>query len=495
MRYAIVSDIHSNLQAWNAVLLDIRSLGVDRIICLGDIVGYGPNPVEVLESVHANVDHFVLGNHDAVICSKLDDELFADSARTVLEWTRQRVGRNAAAFLSRLPLTLDGGTFRCAHGDFADPGYFNYVTEPHEAMPSWNAVGEQLLFVGHTHLPSIFLLGRSGTPHRVPAQDFVIEPEKRYIVNPGSVGQPRDGDARASYCVYDQDAGEVRWRRIPFDIDACRAAIATAGIPAEASCFLDYDPRKGVRPLRDIVNFSPATNPRQAAHNVEAVHTLEVLQKRVRRWKLMFALSSTAALLLMVAVARAWMLKTDRHATIGDAAFAAPVRASIFAADTNMLSCPTNAIAPGSPIAGWTVFLSDTAAQGAGLESGGPQSPPCMTLQSDGGEIRVSSRGFIVEPGTKLQMSALFRHEPGFTGDIWIGLELTRQTPGGETINHINPKPPSASRKDGWLAAQGTVTMPPGAKLIRFEIYGKFNGNTRVSSISLKKKQASVSED
>ncbi|MEI6809351.1 MAG: metallophosphoesterase family protein, partial [bacterium] len=276
MRYAIVSDIHSNLQAWNAVLLDIRSTGVDRIICLGDIVGYGPNPVQVMESVHANVDHFVLGNHDAILCDKLDSSLFNDSARFVLEWTKTQMGKNATKFLSTLPLALDGRTFRCAHGDFSEPGYFNYVTEPQDAMPSWNAVTEQLLFVGHTHVPAIFLLGKSGTPHIVPAQDFALEEEKRYLVNPGSVGQPRDGDARASYCIYDQEAGSVCWRRIPFDIDAYRCSVTSTGLPLSASHFLSFDPRKGVSPLREMLSFSPPNTPELAVQNAVAIQTLEV---------------------------------------------------------------------------------------------------------------------------------------------------------------------------------------------------------------------------
>ncbi|MBA4389292.1 MAG: hypothetical protein C0404_15075, partial [Verrucomicrobia bacterium] len=149
MRIALVSDIHSNLQAWNAVLMDIRSSRLDRIICLGDVVGYGPNPAEVLESVHANVNYLVMGNHDAVICNKIDSSQFQDSAVESLEWSRQRLGKNAVAFLETLPLCLESELFRCAHGDHSDPAAFNYVIEPEDAIPSWQAVSSNLLFVGH----------------------------------------------------------------------------------------------------------------------------------------------------------------------------------------------------------------------------------------------------------------------------------------------------------------------------------------------------------
>lgn len=495
MRYAILSDVHSNLQAWNAVLLDIRSVGVDRIICLGDIVGYGPNPVQVLESVYAGVDHFVLGNHDAVICGKLDDSLFNDSARSVLEWTKDQVGRNARQFLSKLPLALDGVTFRCAHAEFSEPGYFNYITEPQDALPSWNAVKEQLLFVGHTHVPAIFLLGRSGTPHVVPAQDFAIEQEKRYLVNTGSVGQPRDGDARASYCVYDQEAGTVCWRRIPFDIDAYRNAVIAAGISLSASYFLDHDPRKRVRPLREMLSFSPAKSPDKAAQNVVAVHTLEVLQKRVRKWKLLFALAAVLLLVLLLGVSWAWVRNAGRQVTIGDTAPVAPTSAASFAEDTNMLSLPPGEIPAGQVIPGWTLSLLNRHGQQASIETVGTDKAPSLVLKSDGNELRLSSQCFNAKPNMKFHMEALFKPAPGFKGDVFIWIELTRRTPDGEQTNHINQKAPSLKRKDGWLLATSTFTLPAGSESIRFEIYGKFRGRLQITDIQLMRKRPSVSEE
>ena len=103
MRYAIVSDIHSNLQAWNAVLIDIHSMGVDRIICLGDVVGYGPDPAAVLTSVHSHVHHLLLGNHDAVIGNRLDVEIFNDQACKIIEWTKERLDDSAVQLFAELP--------------------------------------------------------------------------------------------------------------------------------------------------------------------------------------------------------------------------------------------------------------------------------------------------------------------------------------------------------------------------------------------------------
>ena len=152
MQVALTSDIHANLQAWNAVLLDIRSLGLDNVFCLGDIVGYGPNPAEVLSSVHSNVEHLVLGNHDAVVCGKLKADLFNDSAAELIRWTATRLNNKAVNFLASLPLTIDCGDFRCSHGDLSDPAAFNYISEPEDAAPSWMRTEGHLFFVGHTHM-------------------------------------------------------------------------------------------------------------------------------------------------------------------------------------------------------------------------------------------------------------------------------------------------------------------------------------------------------
>ena len=152
MRYAIVSDIHGNLPAWNTVLSDLAVHKVDRIICLGDVVGYGPQPAETLKSVYERVHLMVLGNHDAVMAGRLDPDTFNDRAKGMIEWTAARLGSRARELFKSLPLVLVGKTFRCAHGDFADPAEFNYITTPEEPLASFNAVPEQLLFCGHSHL-------------------------------------------------------------------------------------------------------------------------------------------------------------------------------------------------------------------------------------------------------------------------------------------------------------------------------------------------------
>jgi len=121
MRFAIVSDIHANMPAWKAVLTDIASNRVDRILCLGDAVGYGPQPLEVLSSLHQHVDAFCMGNHDAAACGKFATERFTPLAAQLIAWTQKKLNRRALDFLGGFPLTLSGDGFRCAHADFSAP--------------------------------------------------------------------------------------------------------------------------------------------------------------------------------------------------------------------------------------------------------------------------------------------------------------------------------------------------------------------------------------
>jgi predicted phosphodiesterase len=260
MRYAIVSDLHANLQAWNAVLNDIELQKIDEIICLGDIVGYGPKPAEVLESAYEYVHHFVMGNHDAVIAGLLGGDLFNDNARRIIEWTDQQLDPAARDFFKEQPLALDADSFFCTHADPAAPGQFGYLIDPEDTVDSWTTVMSQTIFVGHSHLPKIFVLGNSRTVHELDPVDFNIEMEKRYIVNVGSVGNPRGGDLAASYVVFDTDKGDVCYRRVAFDIDAYAQDLRQEKLPEEPSYFLQYTGGVLDRAVREKIDFHPRTN-------------------------------------------------------------------------------------------------------------------------------------------------------------------------------------------------------------------------------------------
>jgi diadenosine tetraphosphatase ApaH/serine/threonine PP2A family protein phosphatase len=181
-------------------------------------------------------------------CGKLDLEHWNPQARDIIEWTRAQLPAEALARFEALSLSLTDGRFRCTHAEFSKPGCFYYISTPEHALRSWNAVPEQLLMVGHSHRPALYVLGASGRPHPVAPQPFVLEDGKRYLVNVGSVGCPRDGDVKASYCIYDTDDLSVEWRRVPFDLAAYRDALRAAGIPEEPSEFLQVDPETTARP-------------------------------------------------------------------------------------------------------------------------------------------------------------------------------------------------------------------------------------------------------
>ncbi len=305
MRYAVLSDLHGNRQALQAVLTDIRGIGVDRLICLGDCVGYGPCPGEVLESAYAEVNHFVLGNHDAVIAGRLTADCFQDEARAIIDWTRTRLDAKSGDFFRRLPLVLQDENFSCAHAEFSTPGAFNYIFDSAAALSSFSSCSEQTLFVGHSHVPGLYVLGESGVPHWLDPVDFALEPGKRYLINTGSVGQPRDDDVRASYAVFDIEQGNIFFRKVPFDIEGYRRDLEQAGLPVGGSRFLDLDRSLQKQPLRELVSFRPARDDEFVAgendvQDLEA--SLGQLKKSNRR---LLALSAFLALLVLFAAATA----------------------------------------------------------------------------------------------------------------------------------------------------------------------------------------------
>ncbi len=238
MRYAILSDVHANETALGVVLADAADMGAEKIICLGDVLGYGPDPVPALELVYRKAHVCLAGNHDDAVSGRFPVEDFTSFAAAAVERHRAALAPAALDWLRHLPhvCAFPGaggraqGSFACAHGAFAVPEGFDYVLEPRDAMPSWQRRTEQLLFVGHTHKPGIFVLGPSGEPHALAPEDFVLEDGKRYLVNVGSVGYPRSGACRSSYCIYDDATGSVFFRSLPFDLEGYRAKMNGQGL-------------------------------------------------------------------------------------------------------------------------------------------------------------------------------------------------------------------------------------------------------------------------
>ncbi len=238
MRYAILSDIHANLQAFEAVLTDLSVQRVDRVVCLGDAVGYGPQPAEVLSLANAHVNDMLLGNHEAAVTGSTDTENFTPGAAASLAQTRRKLNGEALRYLAALPVEFSGPDFACTHSDFSAPDDFLYVESAADAQPSFLARTEPLLFVGHTHAPAVYVLEPDGTCRAEPAEDFTLQPGCRYLVNPGSVGMPRTQDPRATYCVYDDTAQTVVFHRTSYSVQTFRKLIEQDSAESEQRTYV-----------------------------------------------------------------------------------------------------------------------------------------------------------------------------------------------------------------------------------------------------------------
>ncbi len=230
MRIAVVSDIHSNLVALDAVLDKIGS--VDALWHLGDVVGYGPEPDGVVERLTALGALGVRGNHDAAACGGTEIEWFNPDARAAMEWTRGAISETTRAWLAALPVRRKESAFTLVHGSPRDP-IWEYVTSAALARAGLSAISTEHGLHGHTHIPIAFteVDGRMRT--LVPrAGNTVALGEGRTFLNPGSVGQPRDRDPRAAYLIVDLDAGTATWGRAAYDFEAVGAMMRAAGLPA-----------------------------------------------------------------------------------------------------------------------------------------------------------------------------------------------------------------------------------------------------------------------
>ncbi len=317
MRIAFVSDIHANLAAWNAVLADTSARSVDKIICLGDIVGYGPQPAEVLSSVYANVDYFVLGNHDAVVGGLMEPSGFNPLAGKLIEHTRSLLGVRAHRFFRQVPLLLRHAEFEASHGSVSAPGKFLYLTGERDARDAWRKSSSSLIFAGHTHALCLHALAPGDRYRRLksPSGRVPLQTGHRYIVNCGSVGLSRSGDFRAGYVIYDTGAKTVSWRRLPYDLQSfCRAVRSTYADPKLAGFLLKRVERCSRSPVRELIDFTPGRSTVSAEVTVK--RDINQIRGRLRRWRL----AAIAALFLLLLIASGVVLgfrRLPRSQTIG----------------------------------------------------------------------------------------------------------------------------------------------------------------------------------
>jgi predicted phosphodiesterase len=229
MKFAIFGDIHGNLEALQAVLRDAQEQGCVNYVCLGDIVGYGANPVECLETVRAMDCPVVRGNHDEGAANESQLEDLNPLAQAALLWTRAQLTREQRQWLRDLKLVRQVRDFTIVHATLDSPGSWAYVTNRFDAMASFSYQFTQLCFYGHTHAPRIF--EKDDTVRGARGLEVQLTRGTKYFINVGSVGQPRDGDWRAAYAIYDVTNQYVQIRRLEYDIGTAQGKILDAGLP------------------------------------------------------------------------------------------------------------------------------------------------------------------------------------------------------------------------------------------------------------------------
>lgn len=229
VRYALLSDIHSNLEALEAVLEDIAGQAVDELLCLGDLVGYGADPNECVRRIRGLTSHVVIGNHDSAVVGLTDVSNFNAHARRAVAWTAEIIEPEQARYLSRRPFTdrIDDGLL--VHATPSEPAAWHYLLSTQAARSEFPSFSESICFIGHSHQPVFF--SSDGAPHSRKTDRLSCDPGLRYIVNVGSIGQPRDGDPRSCYAIYDADSRTVQLRRVAYDIKSAQRKILKAGLP------------------------------------------------------------------------------------------------------------------------------------------------------------------------------------------------------------------------------------------------------------------------
>jgi len=229
MRYGLISDIHGNFEALSAVLDFLAEQKIDRLLCLGDVVGYGAEPSRCLRTVLEAGSDLIAGNHDFAAVGKISIDYFNIFAKESTLWTQRNITEEDKDVLTSQPLVRDYDGFTLVHGSLFKPHAFDYVQTIIDALYSFKELTRPILFIGHSHVPIIFIES-DGISFSV-NEAITIEEGKRYIINIGSVGQPRDEDPRACFAIYDTDAKVVRICRLEYDVKAAGRKIVEAGLP------------------------------------------------------------------------------------------------------------------------------------------------------------------------------------------------------------------------------------------------------------------------
>jgi predicted phosphodiesterase len=230
MRWGIFSDIHSNLEAFRAVLAALAKEQIDKYLFLGDIVGYGADPSECIAEIKKLSPEIIAGNHDWASVGLFDIAYFNPQAKAAVLWTSQNISDEDKQFLRNLRLIYQEDELTLVHGSLCNPEQFKYIVDIYSAKENFPQLHTKICFIGHTHAPVIF--AQEGERYTTTVQSKIrLEDYQNYIVNVGSVGQPRDGNPQAAYVVYDSEKKLVQIKRVFYDIIRAQQRIIKAGLP------------------------------------------------------------------------------------------------------------------------------------------------------------------------------------------------------------------------------------------------------------------------
>jgi len=242
MRCAIIGDIHANLAAFTAVLDDIKHRGdVEKLWCVGDVVGYGPDPHQCIELLRQTNHVCVAGNHDWAAIGKIDTAEFNPDAAAACHWTGQQLSSSDVEYLENLPTVIQEDDFTLVHGSPREP-IWEYLISISTARENFACFKSQFCLVGHSHLPLVFSYSQTGTcsaSQFLPNVGLALG-KNRLIINPGGVGQPRDGNPQASYAIYDSESRQIRLYRVLYDIHSTQDKMVAHGLPMPLVARLSY---------------------------------------------------------------------------------------------------------------------------------------------------------------------------------------------------------------------------------------------------------------
>lgn len=234
MRYIIISDLHSNLEALQAVWEDIGEISPsDKIVCLGDVVGYGPNPNECVEMLNEQISFTIMGNHDHAVLGLTDISYFNPYAVYAIFWTRQVLSDQNKKILESYQLSVRENNILFTHATPREPVKWNYIFTPFEASYHLQGMREHICFIGHSHVPLYYAMDNRGhlTGERKSAFNLQVDEAHRYIVNVGSVGQPRDRNPLSSYAIYDINNKTIEVRRVYYDVKVTQQKMRKVNLP------------------------------------------------------------------------------------------------------------------------------------------------------------------------------------------------------------------------------------------------------------------------